>query len=48
MTKTSAKIFPYSSIFHNRAQINLYNCIVFGKQRFRCYILPLNPLFKPG
>jgi len=32
--KISAKLFLYSSIFHNCAQINLYNCIVFGKKRF--------------
>ena len=47
-TKISPKLFPYSSIVHNCAQINLYNCIAFGKKRFRCYILALNPLFSPG
>ena len=41
------KTLHYSSIFHNCAQINLYNCIVYGKKRFRCYILALNPLFSP-
>jgi len=47
-TKISAKLFPYSSNFHNCAQITLYNCIVFGKKRFRCYILALNPPFSPA
>jgi len=46
--KISVKRFPYSSIFHNCAQINWYNCIVFGKKRFYCYILALNILFSPG
>ena len=43
--KISAKLFPSSSIFHNCAKINLYDCIVFGKKRFHCYVLALNPLF---
>jgi len=30
------------------AQTNLYNCIVFGKKRFHCYILALNPQCSPG
>jgi len=30
------------------AQVNLYNCIVFGKKRFHRCFLALNPLFPPG
>jgi len=47
-TKVSAKLLLYSSIFHNCAHGNLYNCTVFRKKRFHCYFLALNPLFPPG
>ena len=47
-TKISTKLFPYSSIFYNCAQVNLYNCIVLGKKRFHRYFLAFNPLFPPG
>jgi len=47
-TKISTKLFPYSSIIQNCAQINLYNCIVFGKKIFYRYILNLNPLLSSG
>jgi len=47
-TKISAKLFPYSSIFHNCAQENLHNCAVYGKRRFHRYFLALNPLFPLG
>jgi len=47
-TKISAKLFPYSTIFQNCAQVNLYNSIVFGKKRFHRYFLALNPLFSPA
>jgi len=47
-TKIFAKLFPYSSTFHNCVQVNLYICIVFDKKRFHRYFQALNPLFSPG
>jgi len=47
-TKISAKLFPYTGIFHNCAQVNMYKCIVFGKKRFHRYFLAVNPLVPPG
>jgi len=39
-TKISARLFPYSSIFHNCAQTNLCNCIVCRKKGFAAIFWP--------
>jgi len=46
-TKISVKLFPYSTTFHDWAQVNLHNSIVFGKKSFHRYFLVVNPLFSP-